>query len=176
MRLMKQLGGYLDAICAVISGLCMIGLILVNFADSIGRQISRPVLGAQEFGSFLLLIFFFSAIPILVRENAHIRVGLFVEMYKKTLGRIEIKVSAVLETLGTLLLIWLVFDRATRVQAIGSLSAHFKVPIYPLLFLGAGIMALSIFFLAERFLTSRQKKIDETVPENAHHIRKDEDQ
>lgn len=169
---MRKFGNILDKICAVISGLCLSGMIVVNFTDSIGRQIGKPVIGAQEIVSFLLCIFFFSSVPLLVRENGHIRVGLLTDLYGHTLKRLENIWAFIFEAAATVFLLFLVFDFAQRQARIRQISAHFELEIAPLIYLAAGLTLVAVIFLIERQFWHRPDTRSEGE-KAAHHLKGD---
>ncbi|SLN26796.1 Tripartite ATP-independent periplasmic transporters, DctQ component [Aquimixticola soesokkakensis] len=167
---MIKLSKYLDIFCATVSGLCMIAMIGFNFADSIGRQLSRPLLGAQEAVSFLLAIFFFASLSLVTRENANIRVGLLVELYPAGLRKAERVFGALIEALCTALLVWMVFDRAARLENIGTLGTHYIVPLYPFVYAGALLLLCALVFLGERALTHHRRPSRPESPRGAHSV------
>ena len=169
---MAKFGNAIDKICAVISGTCLTGLIAVNFADSIGRQIGNPVIGAQEIGSFLLCIFFFSSLPILVRENGHIRVGLVTELYGQFLKRVERIWSFLFELGATGLLLYLLYDFAGRQARIGQVSAHFQFKVAPFIYIAAALTLLAVIFVIERKFWHLPDHRSE-AEKDAHHLKGD---
>ncbi|MFV0243962.1 MAG: TRAP transporter small permease [Qingshengfaniella sp.] len=167
---MKRIARLLDIIAATISGLAMIGMIAVGFTDSIGRQIGSPLLGAQEFIQLLLLVFFYASLIILVRENAHIRVGLVVETYGKVLAKVQFVFSAAVEIACTIGLAWLTWDFAERTMRIGKLSTHHRIPLAPWMFFAAGLAVIGAVLIIDRYLEhlpDRRSRADKS----AHKIR-----
>lgn len=137
---------WLAWICAAVSGLALILMTLVSFVDSIGRQIGSPLPGAGEYVTFALLIFFFAAMPIVMRDDAHIRVGLFSDLYKPRLTRIERRFTGLFEVFATGAFGWMMFDQANRLDRFGTLSVYFETPMAPWTHAAAGFCAAAVWF------------------------------
>jgi len=137
---------WLGWICAAISGLSLILMTLVAFIDSIGRQIGKPLPGAGEYVTFALMIFFFAAMPLVMRDDAHIRVGLFSDLYKPRLTRIERRFTGLFEVFAMAGLGWMMFDQAGRLDRFGTLSVYFEIPMAPWTYASAGFCAVAVWF------------------------------
>ncbi|MDS9469889.1 TRAP transporter small permease [Paracoccus sp. MBLB3053] len=137
---------WLGGICAAISGLALILMALVAFIDSIGRQIGKPLPGAGEYVTFALMIFFFAAMPLVIRDDAHIRVGLFSDLYKPRLTRIERRFTGFFEIVAMAAFGWMMFDQANRLDRFGTLSVYFEVPMAPWIYAAAGFCVVATWF------------------------------
>lgn len=166
---MRKIGNLLDALCAAVSALSLICLIGLYFVESIGRQLSMPVPGAQESASLLLSCFIFSAIPLVVRENGNISVGLLVDGYSRLARKAEQCVTVVAEVLLTGLWVYLVYDFANRQARVGQITPQHHIPYAPFIYLGAAFMVIALFFAIERHV-SRRSDLNASGEEASHPI------
>ncbi|WP_180899737.1 TRAP transporter small permease [Martelella soudanensis] len=137
---------WLGRICLAVSGVSIIVMALVAFVDSIGRKLGHPLYGGSEYVIFALLIFFFSSIPLVVRDDSHIRVGLFSDLYKRRLSRIEALFTSIMEVVALGFFTWMIFDQADRLERFGTLSVFFELPMAPFVFLAGIFCLIAIWF------------------------------
>lgn len=136
----------LERLCMAVSGLSVVFMGLVAFADSIGRKLGHPVGGASELVSFALMLFFFSAIPLVVKSDGQIRVGLLSDFYGPRLGRLERLVSTVLEAAAMIVLAWMIFDQAGRLGRFGTETVYFEAPVAPWVLTAAVFSGIAAWF------------------------------
>jgi TRAP-type C4-dicarboxylate transport system permease small subunit len=136
----------LGVICQTISGIAFCFMALVAFADSIGRMFNHPLLGANEYVLFALLLFFFATLPLIVRDDEQIRIGLLAELYKPKLSRIESLFTKVAEIMALLLIAAMMFDQASRLDRFETESSFFKIPMAPWVYVAAVLSVVSVWF------------------------------
>lgn len=146
--MIKTIDVWLGRFCLFVSGGAITAMALVAFADSIGRKLDHPLYGASEYVIFALLIFFFSSLPLVVRDNSHIRVGLFADLYKRRLSRIEAFFTGIMEVAALCAFTWMIFDQADRLERFGTLSVFFELPMAPLVFAAGLFCLIAVWFAA----------------------------
>ncbi|RWR11006.1 TRAP transporter small permease [Paenirhodobacter populi] len=157
-------------ICTTIAGIALVFMGAIAFVDSIGRPLGHPLPGASEYVSFALMIFFFAALPVVVRDDAHIRVGLFSDLYRPRLMRIERYFTALLETAAFAAFAWMMFDQAARLERFGTLSVFFEIPMAP------WVMAAGVFtVVATWFALIRLRHLDTEPHPHPHALPDEED-
>jgi TRAP-type C4-dicarboxylate transport system permease small subunit len=144
---------WLLGLCRVISGAAFVFMASVAFVDSIGRMLSMPLLGANEYVRLALIVFFFASISLVVEGDAHIRVGLFADLYKRRLARIERYFTGVVEFLAMGVFAWMIWDQAERLARFGTLSSYFKIPIAPWVYAAAALSVVAMWFALQRLWT-----------------------
>lgn len=142
-------------ICQVVSGVAICFMTLIAFVDSIGRMLNQPFLGASEYVQFALLLFFFSSLALVVRDDSHIRIGLFSDLYKPKLTRWESLFTNIGELLALLLLSHMMYDQASRLERFRTLTSYFKVPVAPFLFIATALSLAAIWFAVRTLLRHR---------------------
>ncbi|NVO25557.1 TRAP transporter small permease [Donghicola mangrovi] len=144
--MIKTIDLWLGRFCLAVAGLSISAMALVAFVDSIGRKFDMPLYGGSEYVIFALLTFFFSALPLVVRDNSHIRVGLFADLYKARLSRIEALFTGTLEVLALCAFTYMIFDQANRLERFGTLSVYFELPMAPLVYMASLFCLIAIWF------------------------------
>ena len=137
---------WLLLLCKTVSGIAFCFMALVAFVDSISRMTSKPLLGGSEYVEFALIIFFFASLPFVVRDDQHIRVGLFADLYKPALHRMEQIFTLLCEIAALCVLSYMMFDQGSRLLRFGTLSSYLKVPWAPFAFVAAVLSLAAIWF------------------------------
>lgn len=146
--MIDKISTWLGRLTASVAGTALVLMMLAAFVDSIGRKFNRPLDGAEEYVSFMLLIFFFASVPLVIRDDSHIRVGLLVDLYKGSLIRIEKVLTAVFELAALVIFVWMIFDQADRLARFGTLSVHFLMPVAPWVYASAVLGLVGVWFMA----------------------------
>lgn len=149
----------IGVLCQIVSGVAFCFMALIAFVDSIGRMFDNPLLGASEYVEFALLIFFASSLAFVVRDDANIKIGLFADLYKPRLTRIEGFLTNVGELLALIALSYMLYDQAARLARFSTLSAFFKIPMAPWIFLAAALTLTAVWFALRKFLRSRAEPV-----------------
>lgn len=144
--MINKITRFLGVVCTIVSGSAFVFMAGIAFVDSIGRQLNHPLLGASEYVELALLIFFFASIPIVFRDDEHIRVGLFTDLYKPKLARLEHRFTGILEVLGLVGFAYLIFDQANRLDRFGTLTSHFRIPMAPWVYVAFVMCVIAIWF------------------------------
>ena len=140
---------WLARLSSLVAGIAIVLMTIVAFVDVIGRKLNHPLDGAEEYVSLMLLIFFFAALPLVVRDDSHIRVGLLSDLYRPLAIRIEKYFTCLVELLSLGVLTYMIFDQADRLARFGTLSVHFLLPMAPWVLLAAIFTAIATWFMAQ---------------------------
>ena len=157
--MLHQIDRAIGVLCQVVSGLAFCFMALIAFVDSIGRMLDRPLLGASEYVQFALLLFFFSSLAFVVRDDSQIRIGLFSDLYKPKLQRLEGLFTNLGELLALGLLSYMMWDQASRLDRFGTLSSFFKVPMAPWVYLATALSLAAIWFAVRKLLRRREDPV-----------------
>ena len=158
--MLAKINKILEYICVFVAGCAIIFMGAIAFVDSIGRPLAMPLPGASEMVSFALMLFFFSALPIVILYNAHIRVGLLTDLYGPRGTRIEAYITGIAELLAMLLLSWMVYDQGSRLTRFGTLSTYFEVPMAPWTYIAFAFTAIGAWFALVTI--GRNTRVDDT--------------
>ncbi len=151
---MEKTGRLLEWICAVFSGLSLVGLVIVTLGRAVAQQLGLDLPGEGTLAGPLVCLFLFASVPLLVRENGHIRVGLVTEVFGPRALRVESLLTALIECLATLLLTWMVYLFAGQVALDGLAPQGLadRLPGAPVLYLAAALLLLAVFFVLDWYL------------------------
>lgn len=143
--MIQSINRWLLVFVRMVSGAAFVFMAGIAFANAIGRQFNRPLLGAYEYVELALLIFFFASIALVVRDDAQIRVGLLADLYKSRLAKIERWFTGIVEVLALCGLTYLIFDQASRLERFGTVSTYFRIPMAPWLYAAGALGVLAIW-------------------------------
>ncbi|QYZ69582.1 TRAP transporter small permease [Neotabrizicola shimadae] len=144
--MIRKLNHGLELVCRVVSGASVVVMASVAFLDSIGRPLAHPLPGGSEMVSHALMLFFFSSLPLVVKADAHIRVGLLTDFYSAPMKRVEHALTVLLETLAMAVLAWMVLDQAARLMRFGTESVYFQMPVGPWVLVAGGFCVIAVWF------------------------------
>lgn len=136
---MNELLARVSAAAAVIGLFLMMAL---TFADVIWRYfLNAPIAGATEYISFLLAIVLYAGLPVVTRQDSHIKVGVLVTRLPAILQKAENIISPAV-TLGmTALVAYITFRQAEILRESGALTPYLDMPVSPVVY-AAGIFSL----------------------------------
>ena len=149
MRILDRVMGglaLLDRSIFQLCGIFMFVLMVVGTLDVVlNNAIGFGFPGAIDIAQALFVCSVFLALPVVARQNDHIKVDLFTNMFSPRMGRIAAAVSGLVGAGVYLILaytMWDLFRASWRVNE-QSLSV-FAFPIYPVKFLAFFGLALSV--------------------------------
>lgn len=141
-----RLNRWLIVFCMVISGTAFVFMTSIAFVDSIGRMLRMPLLGGNEMVRYALLIFFFSSLALVVRDDAHIRVGLLSELYKPRLAWLERWFTGIAEFCCMCFLAYMIYDQADRLARFGTQTPYFQMRIAPWVYFATALAVIAAWF------------------------------
>ena len=144
--MLNRLNGVLTLICTTIAGAALCFMALIAFVDSIGRMMNSPLLGANEFIQFALITFFFAALPIAVKDDQQIRIGLVVDLYSAGIARLERWLTGVGDVVALILLTYMMYDQAMRLLRFGTITTFLQIPVAPWVLSATVFAALALWF------------------------------
>lgn len=161
--MIKKINKWLELGCMTVSGAAVVFMALVAFVDSIGRPFSHPLPGASEFVSSALMVFFFAGLPLVVKDDSHIRVGLMADFYGPRARKIEGRFTLVVETLAMLAFAWMIADQAGRLGRFGTTSVYFEMPVAPWVGVAFVFTVIAIWFAAQPYGAVKPADISDKV-------------
>jgi TRAP-type C4-dicarboxylate transport system permease small subunit len=133
-------------------GAAMLVLVLaLTCADVVGRYLlGAPVNGKTEITRFLMAGLIAFALPVVTLTDNHIAVDIFDPRFSSRGKRIRDFAIDVLAAIATLTLAWWVAFRAHRLMEYGYASDFLRVPLYPIAYFVALMVALTGLALGVR--------------------------
>jgi TRAP-type transport system small permease protein len=143
-----------DALARIAQGgaaVVLFALVVLTCADVFGRYILlQPINGKTEITRMLMAVLIALVLPVVTARKEHITVDLFDFAFR---GQVLAVRDLVFDTLaaGTLLVLaWWVGFRAMRLMSYGYVSDFLHLPLHPVAFFVAAMIALSGLALAVR--------------------------
>ena len=132
---------------ALVSVVAMFAMMAVTFVDVLGRYlINMPIYGAAEAISILMGLAIFAAFPLVTRDQTHIVVTLFENLFKGRIGYAQ-RLFVLAGSLGMFALIsYLMLDEAVLMHESGARTFTFALPRAPIGYAIAAACALATYF------------------------------
>ena len=130
--LVEKLIGYLVTCAMILSGLCILVILVIGVIDTAGRAFfSKPFIGAVEISEALLAVAIFSALAYLQRTGGHVVVDVFSNGYGPRLKKFATLVILTAMLAVLVFLLWRSGIGAMNAFRHNDVSAGFlRVPIW----------------------------------------------
>ncbi len=135
---------WLEAALGAASALVLFAMMMVTAIDVAGRYLlDKPLPGGFEMTEMMLAALIYCGLPLVSERREHIVIDtldpFFAARFKRALDVVADVVSfATLAGLG-----WLIFERAQRVAGYGDTTAVLKLPLAPVAYLMATMIAVT---------------------------------
>ncbi len=133
-----------DAVLGVAASAILFSMMLLTFADVVGRYlISRPVRGAFEVTELMLLTLIFAGLPLVTRADEHVTMDLI----DRLLGaRARVMLGGIVQLACAalmFLLAWLMWLKAGTIAGYGDTTDVLRIPVGPFVYFMTAMIALS---------------------------------
>jgi len=149
----------LTRIAEVATALLLFGMMMLTFADVVGRYVfSAPIFGAAEMVQFLLAMTIFAGLCLINARDEHITVELFEAQLDRiiphTLRRIVIQLFSV----GVMAIIaYQLYEYALDAEIIGTRTIVLEWPLAVVSFTVAGLSLVSLIMQVLGLLLARER-------------------
>lgn len=150
-RELEGIGGFLGRIAQGAGAAVLFGLLVLTCADVFGRYvILQPINGKTELTRMMMAVLIALALPVVTARGEHITVDLFDPLFR---GRIQAVRDLIVDSLAAVAVLvlagWVAF-RALRLMAYGYVSDFLHLPLYPVAFFVAAMIAVTGLVLIAR--------------------------
>lgn len=141
-RRLEGAGNVLARFLLILSALTLLAMLVLTFADVIGRYLlNAPINGKTELTRFMMAGLIAAALPVISAAGGHISVDLFDRRFSQRGAAIRDLVTDGIAALALgVLAHWLVF-RADRLQTRGYVSDFLHLPLHPMAYFVAAMVA-----------------------------------
>jgi len=130
---------------ARVGAVVLAGMLLLTFADVIGREVlSLPISGNNEMTQLLMGLVVYLGVGLTTRVRGHVRVDIFINILPRRLRAAADALTLGLCTVFVATMAWRLFARAVDKFANGDETDLWKIPTWPF----AGIMTLCAALMA----------------------------
>jgi len=136
-------------VIASIAAFCMAAMVLVTLLDATGRYFfSAPLHGAIEYISYLLAFLTMSGYALVTRDRGHIAVGVFADLFRGGMARLERVVTALATLAATGFITWFLIGQGLSYQRNSRISDTMHIPLAWLVFALAILAGFAVLFAA----------------------------
>jgi TRAP-type C4-dicarboxylate transport system permease small subunit len=136
VRTLERLLGYVVAVG-------LFGMMLLTFADVVGRKFFVSIPGSLEITELLMLVVIFFGLPLASLKGEHV----FFDLLDQFLpGRLRTAQAALANAICAGLLLgasWLVWGRAARTASQGDITAQLQISVAPFHYMAACLLLLT---------------------------------
>ena len=138
MRALERLLGYVAAAA-------LFAMMLLTFADVVGRKFVASIPGSLELTELLMLVVIFVGLPLASLKGEHVFFDLLDQLLPESLRRFQALLSNGVCAALLLGAAWLVFVRAGRTIEQGDITAQLAIPVGPFQYGAAALLLLTGF-------------------------------
>lgn len=151
IREFERAGHWLARIAQGCGAAVLMALVVLTCADVVGRYLlAAPINGKTELTRMMMAVLIALVLPVVTFRGEHITVDLFDHLFR---GRAEALRDLIVDCLAAgafiVLAYWVAF-RAMRLMAYGYVSDFLRLPLHPVAFLVAGLIAIAGLVLVVR--------------------------
>jgi TRAP-type C4-dicarboxylate transport system permease small subunit len=121
----------------------LFGMMVLTFADVVGRKFGASIPGSLELTELLMLVVIFVGLPLASLKGEHVFFDLLDGVLPAGLRRAQ---SALANAICAALLLgaaWLVWNRAARTAEQGDITAQLQIGIAPFQYMAAALLLLT---------------------------------
>jgi len=128
-----------------------VGCLILTFVDVMGyKVVRRPILGAYDVVTFLLLVTLASMGSVTLINDRHLSVGLIVSKFPKRVQAVVESVVSLLSLVVAVAVIWYSIVFGLRLIKSGDISLTTGIPLYPFAFIiAAGFVPIALLFFTK---------------------------
>ena len=153
----------LESFFATVAGIALFAMMLLTFADVIGRKfLDNSLPGAVELTEMFMVLMIYFALPLASIANEHIVFDLFDRVLPTSVLRWQKTLSHGLTALIFFGAAWVVAQRASRSLDYGDTTATLEISLWPLHYLVAVMLVITA--LAHAWLSWRDARRSGAAP------------
>ncbi|WP_444985627.1 TRAP transporter small permease [Halomonas mongoliensis] len=128
--------------------LILCSIVVITVVDIVMRKLlNSPIFGSGEMITYLLALSVGSGMVIASARSSHIKVDLLEGVLYRLLGNLQVRLSKVIEAVGTFFLTALIAVFAYDAWRYGDTSSVLKIPTGYVFFAVAGLMTISLVYI-----------------------------
>lgn len=128
----------------LLAALALFAIMWLTFVDVMGRKfLSHSVPGGLEMTEVLMVVVIFGALSLVSARGEHVVFDSFDDRIPPWLHRIQLRVVHLVCAATFAVMSWLLTVRAERFAEYGELTVHLQLPIAPVAWLMAVLLALT---------------------------------
>lgn len=144
---------WFDIALGLAASVLLLGMMLLTFADVVGRYIfNSPLRGAFEITELALLTLIFAGLPLVSRADEHVKMDFIDRWVGPAARRLNRRLVHLLCAVAIGGMAWLVFLKAGRIAGYGDTTDVLKIPVAPFVyFMSVMVLATGVIHLIAAF-------------------------
>jgi TRAP-type C4-dicarboxylate transport system permease small subunit len=133
-----------DAALGVAASVLLVGMMVLTFADVVGRYLlNKPIRGAFEVTELALLVLIFAGLPLVSHADEHVTMD-FIDRLLPPAGRmLAIRLAHVVCAAIMAFLTWQVWIKAGRIAGYGDTTDVLRIAVGPFVYFMDAMIALT---------------------------------
>lgn len=133
----------LEGVLGYIAAAALFAMMLLTFADVVGRKFVSSIPGSLEITELLMLVVIFVGLPLASLKGEHVFFDLLDQFLPESLRRWQARIANGICAVLLLGAAWLVYGRAGRTAEQGDITAQLQIGIAPFQYLAAALLLLT---------------------------------
>ncbi|MBL8586276.1 MAG: TRAP transporter small permease [Bradyrhizobiaceae bacterium] len=153
-----RIGDAVSRICLTIAAVALLGIVVINGANVIGRYVfGSPFSWAEELMLFLMVLVVFAGAPAVAWRNMHIRIDAIIDRASPIVRRAIVAIASLISVVILLIVAFAGSYIVTMLYAFDQRSDALHLPVWiPQSFLTGGLALTAILIVAAE-ITSRSR-------------------
>jgi TRAP-type C4-dicarboxylate transport system permease small subunit len=136
MRTLERWLGYVAAAA-------LFAMMLLTFADVVGRKFWSSIPGSLEITELLMLVVIFVGLPLASLKGEHVFFDLLDQVLPQRVQHLQAMLANAICAALLLGSSWLVYQRAVRTSGQGDITAQLQIPMAPFQYMAAALLLLT---------------------------------
>jgi TRAP-type transport system small permease protein len=134
----------IDAALGVASSVLLMGMMVLTFADVVGRYLlNRPIRGAFEVTELALLVLIFAGLPLVSRADEHVTMDFIDRVLPPAGQRMLVRLVHVICAAIMFFLTWQVWIKAGKIAGYGDTTDVLRIAVGPFVYFMDAMIALT---------------------------------
>ncbi len=133
-----------DAVLGIAASVLLFGMMLLTFADVVGRYLfNRPIPGSFEVTELLLLVLIFAGLPLVSHADEHVTMDFIDRVLPASVVAIWVRVMHAVCAAIMFFLAWQIWIKAGKIAAYGDTTDVLRILIAPFIYFMTAMVALT---------------------------------
>lgn len=134
----------IDAVLGVASSVLLLGMMVLTFADVVGRYLlNRPIRGAFEVTELALLVLIFAGLPLVSHADEHVTMDFIDRMLPPAGQRALVRLVHAFCAAIMFFLTWQIWIKAGKISGYGDTTDVLRIAVGPFVYFMDAMIALT---------------------------------
>ena len=134
----------IDAVLGIASSVLLLGMMVLTFADVVGRYLlNKPIRGAFEVTELALLVLIFAGLPLVSHGDEHVTMDFIDRVLPPTGQRALVRIVHAICAAIMFFLTWQVWIKAGKISGYGDTTDVLRITVGPFVYFMDAMIALT---------------------------------